>query len=354
MIAFWIAALTVTAAGAVLMFLYLRKPVSVLVDPAQTVYRRQLEEIDDLAERGLMGEDERNSAYAEAARRLLNEPGAEAEKPENDNAVMVSAAAIGAVGVIALVAYMIVGKPNLPGQPYAERLETWQNQVAAGQGVGDQEYVAVLRRMVLDNPYDPQLLAELGFAQYQIGDLLSAERRVERALGMSPDNPGYWQLLAQIRLELAQNEVTPEVREAVQRALTLEPSLPMARYIMGLDMIAQGQTETGLNTWRGLLDEFPPQTRAALESQIATVEETGSLSAPNVTDPQILAMVEGLAARLEDDPDDPQGWANLVRSYAVLGDQAKLDEALAEARRFFADRPRDLAMIEEAANLESQ
>jgi cytochrome c-type biogenesis protein CcmI len=40
-------------------------------DPTLAVYRRQLNEIDDLAERGLLAEGELKAARAEAARRLL-------------------------------------------------------------------------------------------------------------------------------------------------------------------------------------------------------------------------------------------------------------------------------------------
>ena len=44
----------------------------------------------------------------------------------------------------------------------------------------------------------------------------------------------------------------------------------------------------------------------------------------------IRSMVEGLAARLEEQPDDPDGWLRLARSYAVLGE--------AEAARGALDR----------------
>ncbi|MHC8508310.1 MAG: c-type cytochrome biogenesis protein CcmI [Rhodospirillales bacterium] len=37
----------------------------------------------------------------------------------------------------------------------------------------------------------------------------------------------------------------------------------------------------------------------------------------------IRAMVDGLAARLEDDPDDREGWIRLERAYTVLGEMEK-------------------------------
>ena len=47
----------------------------------------------------------------------------------------------------------------------------------------------------------------------------------------------------------------------------------------------------------------------------------------------IAAMVAGLDARLQENPDDLEGWLMLLRSYTVLG---KKDEAAAAAGRALA------------------
>ena len=64
--------------------------------------------------------------------------------------------------------------------------------------------------------------------------------------------------------------------------------------------------------------------------------------------PQIQAMVDGLAARLQANPDDPAGWVRLVRAYTVLGEMARRDAALAAARRRYAGRPDILAQLDAA------
>jgi len=53
----------------------------------------------------------------------------------------------------------------------------------------------------------------------------------------------------------------------------------------------------------------------------------------------IQSMVDRLATRLKSQPDDPQGWARLIRAYGVLGQTDKRDAAIAQARRQFKDRP---------------
>jgi cytochrome c-type biogenesis protein CcmH len=60
-------------------------------------------------------------------------------------------------------------------------------------------------------------------------------------------------------------------------------------------------------------------------------------------------MVDRLAKRLETSPDDPEGWARLVRAEGVLKDKAAQDAALAKARKLFAGRPDALSRIEAQA-----
>jgi cytochrome c-type biogenesis protein CcmH len=57
-------------------------------------------------------------------------------------------------------------------------------------------------------------------------------------------------------------------------------------------------------------------------------------------------MVASLAAKLAAHPDDPEGWARLVRSYGVLHDRSAQADALAKARRALAGRADALAAVE--------
>jgi len=54
---------------------------------------------------------------------------------------------------------------------------------------------------------------------------------------------------------------------------------------------------------------------------------------------QIQGMVDGLAQRLADDPDDPEGWTRLIRSRIVLGDIQSAIQDHKTMRNTFADQP---------------
>ena len=57
----------------------------------------------------------------------------------------------------------------------------------------------------------------------------------------------------------------------------------------------------------------------ALGNPVAMTATPPASAEPSITDPQIIAMVDGLAKRLQDKPDDGEGWLMLARSYRALG-----------------------------------
>ena len=59
----------------------------------------------------------------------------------------------------------------------------------------------------------------------------------------------------------------------------------------------------------------------------------------------IAGMVSGLAARLKEQPNDPDGWVMLIRSYATLGQAEAAQTAYETARAQFADNPAALQLI---------
>jgi cytochrome c-type biogenesis protein CcmH len=155
----------------------------------------------------------------------------------------------------------------------------------------------------------------------------------------------------------AEEKVTPEVEAALKRVLALSPGDPMARYYLAKAALDAGRTDEGVRGWQALADELPAgdERKAQLEQQIAQATGRGKLaeSIAKADAPAqaqfIKAMVSRLAGRLKEKPDDPEGWARLIRAYGVLGDKEEQQRALASARKVYAQRPAVMLEIEKEA-----
>lgn len=352
MFAFWIAAslLSALVAGLVLHRAAAAARAPEAAEATLPLYRRQLREIDELAERGLLAPSERRSAHAEAARRLLNaaDSGVQtwSSDPRGRRAALILAAA---APLLALGLYVIVGAPGYGDQPYGKRLAEWR--ATPPTQLDPARMAAVLRGVIAEKPEDPEPYRFLAIAEMAAGDLPAATRALRQAVALAPERADLWESLGEAAVLESDGEVTPYAQAVFQEALKRDPASPAARFHLARGRIEAGETDQGLAEWRALRADLPAgdPRRAALDAAIAEVER-GPAPAPAM--PDIGAMVEGLAARLDANPDDPEGWIRLVRSYAVLGQDSRRDAALASARARYADNPEILSRLAEAARAE--
>jgi cytochrome c-type biogenesis protein CcmH len=364
MIALWLAAGLLAVAVFGLVVLLSGQPVLAGADAARNVYRRQLAEIDDLATRGLLGEDERKASYAEAGRRLLDEDDPQPETPPTPAARNTAIVVAAGVAVLALALYLAAGRPETRDEPFSARLKTWQNNpnpldLTAG------ELEAVVKAKLKGNP-DPNGFLILAQTQVAQNELTAAGRNLEKSTIMNPANAEVWEMLGKVRVADAKGKLTPDARDAFNRALAIDPKRLDARYYLARGQIDAGDIPGGVAALTALLPDIPAERQVDLRTEIAqiqgapdaaTVAEVKSQTPANgdvTANPAIKAMVAGLAERLKQSPDDPAGWQRLVRSYTVLKDPAGLNKALADARAYFKNRPQDLAAIEQAAKAPGQ
>ena len=348
-------------------------------DPALPVYRRHLAELDDQAAQGLLDPTALAAARAEAGRRLLKSADTlrRTERPGGRRSRLVVLAGGAAAALGALAIYMTLGSPGLPDQPYRQRLKTWRQADPAT--LDPPRMAAVLRQITEARPQDPQAFEYLGRAEFTAGDGFAASRAFARAAQLAPGRAELYLEGAEALMADNGGKASPEARGLLHHALTIDPKNAAARYFLARARIADGDLQGGLADWRALAAEMSPTDprRADLLAEIArdgapaqAVSQAGpaqpAASAPGLS-PQspmaagdaqqmgfIQAMVARQAAQLRAHPDDPEGWARLVRSYGVLGDKAAQADALAQARRQFAQRPDALARVEaEARSVQS-
>lgn len=83
-------------------------------------------------------------------------------------------------------------------------------------------------------------------------------------------------------------------------------------------------------------------------AQVAATAQATASASPEQREAMIRGMVANLAAKLEKNPDDPEGWTRLGRSYMVLNDPAKAVDAYARAVKLRPDDPALKASYDEA------
>lgn len=358
---FWIVA-GVLAAAAVALIVFraagaARAVAAGAEDPVLTVYRRQLAEIDDLADRGLLADGERRAAHAEAGRRLLkaaDRPGA----AEGGGAGRARGLLMGGVGVAMLAAlglYLALGSPGFPDQPFKARLAQWR---ANPERLHPAEMAAVLKELTRQRPNDPEAWEFLGRADLAAGDAAAAADALRKAVALAPGKAELHVMLAEALMTGDGGKASPAALAALGKAVEIDPKNLSARYFLARAQITSGDRAAGKAAWEALRAEIPADDprRKVLDEDIAGLLGEGAPASGAVAVAEtaeqaqfIRGMVARLAARLETSPDDPEGWARLVRAYRVLGDREAEAKAVDRARKLFAGRPQDLARIEAEA-----
>ncbi|MDP9838170.1 cytochrome c-type biogenesis protein CcmH [Neorhizobium huautlense] len=347
----WITFACLTAAVAALLILPLARGAEPVADSAEgeaAVYRDQLRELERDKGLGLIGDEEAEYARAEIGRRLIAtaDKDAKAEtasvKRRGSLAVMGVTLVVPAVG---LCLYLALGSPWLPAQPLAARLENPGNNIEL--------LVAKAERHLAQNPQDGagwDLLAPIYFRTQRLGDAEMAYRNAIRFLGDSPERlAGLGETL------VAANDgiVIEDARTAFEAAIKLRPDDARVRFYLALALEQAGKNDEARVAFEALARDTPPGAPwLALVNEhivktggtVSANDDTGAGRPPgNPTDEDVAAigsmaasdrqaairgMVDTLAARLEEEPNNIEGWLRLVRSYAVLGDRQKAAEAL--------------------------
>jgi cytochrome c-type biogenesis protein CcmH len=330
------------------------------------VYRDQLNEIERDRASGVIGAAEAEAARVEVSRRLIAAVDAKAP-PALDPAARLrhrrSAAVVTLVfvplGAVAL--YLLLGSPNLPGQPLAQRM-------AAPSGADSMAgLIARVETHLEQSPDDGrgwEVIAPVYMRLGRFDDAVRAFRSTLRLNGESADRQAN---LGEALTGAANGVITSDAKGVFERALALDASNPRAQFYLGLAAEQDGRAGDAVERWRKLLAQAPADAPwvAYVRQALARLDPTAVPSGPpgptsqdvasaaemsaSDRDQMVRGMVERLAARLSADGSDVEGWLRLMRAYVVLGDRDKARAAAADARRALARDPDKLRRIDEGA-----
>jgi len=354
------------------------------------VYRDQLAELGRDRDRGLLTAEQAAAARAEIGRRMLALTPAAADPARSSSALSgVAAAAIAMLPVAALLLYWRLGAPGIPDLPSAGRggAET----PAAGAtppGPDMQQAIARLSDHLKQDPGDLKGWLLLARAEQSVGEYKKAAEGYRHAADLSGQRPEILGDYGEALVMAADGDVTPDARRAFEAELDDPETAPRARYYLALAELQHGHSRAALQAWvdleadspadaewLGLLRRRIADTAAGLGLDAAALKtssggvrkaaggpeagqapppagEVGAAKAIAEASPEdrrhmIEAMVAGLAARLQQHPEDGAGWARLGRSYMVLNQPENAREAFARAVELAPDSaPLKLAYAE--------
>lgn len=295
------------------------------------------------------------------------------------------AAALLALGAVGVTAYRSFA-PDAP---------------AASQSVADstaptvEEVISGLEKKLQADPDNAENWRMLGWSYFETGQFAESATAMRRAVSLNPDNPEYHSMLGEA-LVMASNgtQVPKDASTAFRTALRLDAKDPRARYFLAVEKDIGGDHQGAIEDWFALLADSPADApyvedirrvitqvgqkegidvAARLAStgpkpatgglatdgaQVATGAIPGPTSAeikqaaglpPGQQEAMVRTMVEGLAARLQKDPNDADGWIMLMRSRMTLGETAKAVAARDAGLNAFKNDGQQAKRIREAA-----
>lgn len=388
------ALMTAMAVAAVLWPVFRRRPLPERQAFERSVYRDQLGEIERDLERGLIAPEEARAARLEIERRILRAAGGTGagKRATSDTARRVAlflAAAL--LPVLATGLYVRLGAPELPDQPLHARNDQGappNPHAGGGQTPDVAAMVARLEARLAENPDDVEGWMMLGRSKAVLGDAPAAAGAYRRARQLAPDDPRSLAPLGEMLVMSAGGIVTPEAKELFTAVLERQPDDPRAAFYMGWADAQAGDQRAALDRWRRLLATTPADApwrprlvesvRAAagelkldpekVLAEIPTPPPAMPAAPPAATPPRSLgipgpsqsdvaraaqmspedrmAMIRGmvgkLAARLEEDGSDREGWRRLAQAYGVLGEAGQVRATYEKA---VARHPDDPALL---------
>ncbi|MDX1715353.1 MAG: c-type cytochrome biogenesis protein CcmI [Anderseniella sp.] len=330
------------------------------------VYRDQLAELDRDAESGLIGKAEADAARNEISRRILSAKAAADAADEKDKPApaWLTVGTVLAIPAVALGVYLGVGRPELPAQPLASRLD---------KAVANQDMVAMVRQVekhLEQNPRDAKGWGVLAPIYNRMGRHQDAANAYRQMMLINGPDPATLTDLAETLVIAKQGLVEADALKLFQSAAKADPANMKARFFIAMARDQEGKKDEARKLWQSMLDEGPADAawRPVVERQMAALgSEGGSVlpslpKGPALTEEQMQAgqqmsgadrnamirgMVEGLDKRLAEDGSDLDGWLRLIRARMVLGQKDKAADALNRASEAFKDDERAKTALDE-------
>lgn len=301
------------------------------------IHRDQLKALEADLARGVISQQDFEATRDELQLRLLDDTENSDAPQANPSSSFWSAKrtawVIGlATPVLALGIYLQLGEPAAISPVATATVDDQQIR----------QMVDTLATKLQANPDNPKGWAMLARSYKVMGRLEDAKKAFERAGDYVHTDPDVLLDYAALLGALNGNKLDGQAAQMINEVLKLSPDHPNGLMLSGISAYQQADYAGAVKQWEkllGLLDPNSPDVQQ-IQANIDDARAQGKLpsgdstklppvpagAANGSTTPEMInQMVERLANRLKDNPNDYPGWARLANAYKVQG---KLDEAV--------------------------
>lgn len=269
--------------------------------------------------------------------------------------------------------------------------------VAPSQQPSVDDVIARLETKLAEKPDDAEGWRMLGWSYFQTERYADAATALKKATAIDPEHAETWSFLGEALVLASKEEgrMPRDARAAFDKAIRLDPDDARARYFQAVALDLGGRHRQAIDAWFDLLADTPADAPYAedIREVIRNVGEKWKIdvdkrlaearfAAPAngvVTDGPVKAaagipgptseemkaaaalpkgqqeamirgMVDGLEAKLENNPDNADGWIMLMRSRMQLGEPAKAAATLQKGLAAFRNDGASARKLREAAS----
>jgi cytochrome c-type biogenesis protein CcmH len=328
---FWSVAIAVTAIACAALF-YAAAGRAVNAPKAETVdpdhhFRLLLAGIAADEQSGKLDAAQALSARGELARELLRvkrESGGAIAKDFGRGPLL---AGLAAIAVMSLGLYALLGSPDLPAQPLAERPEI------AAQSMDLAEAVTRIEARLTEFPEELRGWEVVAPAYIELGRFADAANAYRQILALSGPTADLQTDLAEALLLDANGNGSAEAMDLLRSAAEGDAAHARSRLYLAAELMRAERYDDAATYWQQAVDLATGDEPwlSAAQQGLAVAQNDGVDAGAQQQTEMIQGMVGGLANRLFSQGGTVEEWGQLVRSYLVLEDIDNAQRAYDEA-----------------------
>lgn len=314
-----------------------RRPVNVVRSDPLAFYKAQLKEIESDVSSGMLDKEDAESASLEIKRRLIKSSDKSASDMTQDRGgwLFITLGVLLVCG--ALMLYTILGKPDIAARPH-RAAEVMDRQISASNPTTFKEAIAAIRQRLEETPDDIEGWKVLANTLAGLRRHSEAAEAYSQATKLNPGSSALHLKLGEQIMAMHDGQIVPAASFAFQTILRKEPEHPGAHFYLGLSQKQAGNTENAQRIWQALIERSTPGAPylQVVRQELASIAKNPSpMAGPSQQDIEEVSklsaeeqaafidqMIARLRAKLEDNPDNADGWLMLARSEVSRGNKA--------------------------------